>query len=151
MLAATSSSPGSSRLVIARNCAACPLEVASAADAAFQRRHALLEDVGGGVHDAGIDVAELLQREQRGRMVGVLEHEGSASGRSGTARARLAESGVWPACRDFVAKPSWRAGAFGSGIDYQDTIAALQMGSPISKSRGLECRWVVAADQDIII
>ncbi len=32
--------------------------------AAFERRHALLEHVGGRVHDAAIDIAELLQREQ---------------------------------------------------------------------------------------
>ena len=75
MLAATISSPGPSRLVIARNCAACPLDVASAGDAAFERRHALLEDVGGRVHDAGVDVAELLQREQRRGVVGVFERE----------------------------------------------------------------------------
>ena len=46
-------------------------------DAALQRRHALLEDVRGRIHDAGIDVAELLQAKERRRMVGVLEGEGS--------------------------------------------------------------------------
>ena len=49
---------------MARNCAACPLEMASAADAAFERRHALLEHGRGRIHDARVDVAELLQREQ---------------------------------------------------------------------------------------
>ena len=44
--------------------------------AAFERRHALLKDVGGGVHDAGVDVAELLQREQAAGVVGVLEDVG---------------------------------------------------------------------------
>src|SRR5260370_5420075 len=34
----------------------------------------------------------------------------------GKARARLALSGAWPACSDFVAKPISRAGAVGSGI-----------------------------------
>ena len=33
------------------------------ADAAFERGDALLEHVGGRVHDAAVDVAELLQRE----------------------------------------------------------------------------------------
>src|SRR5260370_16160168 len=41
----------------------------------------------------------------------------------GTARARLAESGVCPACRDFVAKPSSRAGTVLSAIFVQDTLS----------------------------
>ena len=32
--------------------------------AAFERRDALLEDVGGRIHDPGVDIAELLQREE---------------------------------------------------------------------------------------
>ena len=48
----------------ARNCAACPLAVASAADAAFERGHPLFEHGGGRVHDARVDVAELLQGER---------------------------------------------------------------------------------------
>ena len=43
------------------------------ADAALQRRDALLEHVGGRVHDAGVDVAELLQREQVGGMIRIVE------------------------------------------------------------------------------
>ena len=39
----------------------------------FERRHPLLERRGGGVHDAGVDVAEALQVEQSGGVVGVLE------------------------------------------------------------------------------
>jgi hypothetical protein len=35
-----------------------------------------LEDVGGGVHDAGVDVPELLEPEQAGRVVGPVEHVG---------------------------------------------------------------------------
>ena len=54
--------------------AACPEASASAGDPAFQRRDALLEDVGGRVHDAGVDVAELLQGEQPRGVVGVVEH-----------------------------------------------------------------------------
>ena len=42
-------------------------------DAAFERRHALFEDVGGGIHDAGVNVPELLQREQCGGVRGILE------------------------------------------------------------------------------
>ena len=43
--------------------------------AALERRHALLENVGGGIHDARIDVAELLQRKQGGGMFGIVENE----------------------------------------------------------------------------
>ena len=39
----------------------------------LQRRHALLKHVGGGVHDAGVDVAELLQRKEPPRVIRVLE------------------------------------------------------------------------------
>ena len=39
----------------------------------FERRHALLEHIGGGVHDARVDVAELLEREQSGGVRGILE------------------------------------------------------------------------------
>ncbi len=42
-------------------------------DAAFERRDALFEHVVGRVHDAGVDVAELFQREQVRRMLGALE------------------------------------------------------------------------------
>ncbi len=35
--------------------------------ATFKSRHALLENIGGGIHDAGVDIAELLQPEQTGR------------------------------------------------------------------------------------
>src|SRR6201999_612952 len=37
-----------------------------AADATFQRRHPLLDHSGGGVHDAGVDVARLGQAEEGG-------------------------------------------------------------------------------------
>ena len=39
----------------------------------FPWKHARLEDVGGGVADTGVDVAELLQGEQVGGVLGVLE------------------------------------------------------------------------------
>ena len=45
--------------------------------AALQRRHPLLEDVGRRIHDPCIDVAELLQAEQRRRMVRIVESVGS--------------------------------------------------------------------------
>ncbi|CAI7977538.1 hypothetical protein FRAHR75_360018 [Frankia sp. Hr75.2] len=45
------------------------------ADPAFEGGDALLEDVLGGVHDPGVDVARLAEREQRGRVVGVAEDE----------------------------------------------------------------------------
>ena len=44
--------------------------------AAFESRDALLKDVGGGVHDAGVDVAELLEREETAGVVGILEEVG---------------------------------------------------------------------------
>ena len=43
--------------------------------AALERGHPLLEDVGGRVHDPGIDVPELLQGEEIGGVLGVLEDE----------------------------------------------------------------------------
>ena len=73
MLDATTSSPAPIRLVMARNCAAWPLDMASAPTPSFERRHALLEHVRGRVHDARVDVAELLQREQFGGVRGILE------------------------------------------------------------------------------
>ena len=42
-------------------------------DAAFERGDALLEHRLGRVHDAGVDVAELLEREQVGRVLGRIE------------------------------------------------------------------------------
>ena len=42
-------------------------------DAAFERGDALLDDVLGRVHDAGVDVARLGEAEQRGGVVGVVE------------------------------------------------------------------------------
>ena len=62
------------------------------ADAAFQVGQALLEHIGGRVHDAGVDVAELLQGEQVGGVLGALElvagglvdrHGAAAGGRVG--------------------------------------------------------------------
>jgi hypothetical protein len=77
------------------------------ADAALERRHALLEDVGRGVHDPGVDVSELLEREEPGGVIGVLEVVGAggvdrdgarAGGRigllSGVEGQRLGEEGA---------------------------------------------------------
>ena len=47
-----------------------------AGGAAFERRDALLQHRVGRVADAGIDVAEGLQAEQRGGVIDVVEHEG---------------------------------------------------------------------------
>ena len=44
--------------------------------AAFERGDALLEHRLRRVHDAGVDVAEGLQPEQRGGVVGIVEDEG---------------------------------------------------------------------------
>ena len=42
--------------------------------AAFEEADALLQHVLGGVHDPGVDVAQLLQGEQVGGVLGALEH-----------------------------------------------------------------------------
>ena len=63
------------------------------ADAAFERRDALLQHVVGRIHDARVDVAELLEREQVGGVLGIAElvgrglinrHSNGAGGRIGT-------------------------------------------------------------------
>ena len=54
--------------------AACPELTASAPTPPSRLGDALLEDVAGGVHDAGVDVAGFLQREEPGGVIGVLEH-----------------------------------------------------------------------------
>ena len=66
-------SPARARLRIARVSAACPDARPRAADAALERGDALLEDVGGRVHDPGVDVAELLEPEEAGGVGGVVE------------------------------------------------------------------------------
>src|SRR5690606_4877540 len=45
--------------------------------AAFERGNALLEHALGRVHDARVDIAELLQAEQRRGMAGIIEYVGS--------------------------------------------------------------------------
>ena len=44
------------------------------ADSALEGRDALLQHVGGRVHDPGVDIAEFLEPEQAGRMLGAFEH-----------------------------------------------------------------------------
>ncbi len=65
-------------------------------DAAFQRSQALLQYVGGGVHDARIDIARYLQVEKVGTVLGVIEgirhrlvdrHRHRAGSRVGTVAA----------------------------------------------------------------
>jgi hypothetical protein len=43
--------------------------------AALERGDALFKDGGRRIADAGVNVAERLQTEQRGRMIDVVEHE----------------------------------------------------------------------------
>ena len=63
-------------------------------NAAFERRHPLLQRITGGIHDARIDVAELLQPEQVRRMLRVAElvgrglHDRHCHGACGTIVAR---------------------------------------------------------------
>ena len=66
-------------------------------DPAFERGDALLQDVGGRIHDAGIDVAELLERKQVGGVLGALELIGSGlidRHRDGARRGISAPAGV---------------------------------------------------------
>ena len=42
-------------------------------DAALERRHPLLKDIRRRIHQAGVDVAKLLEGKQLGSMLGVLE------------------------------------------------------------------------------
>ena len=44
---------------------------------AFQIGHALFKHITGGVHDAGINIAEFLQGKQAGGMFGAVEYIGS--------------------------------------------------------------------------
>ena len=76
--------------------------------AAFQRRDALFQHGVGRVADAGIDVAERLQPEQRGGMVGIVEHE-----RRGLIDRRGARAG---------GGIGLRAGMHGEGRKSGDTI-----------------------------
>ena len=85
-------SPTRARFWIAKADAACPLAERQSRDAPFERGDALLEHVGGRIHDPGIDVAEFLEREQVGGVLGALEliggglvdrHRDGAGGRIG--------------------------------------------------------------------
>ncbi len=58
------------------NCADWPQDMASAGDPIFQRRYALLENICCRVHDARVDVAEFLEREEFGGLLGIFEDEG---------------------------------------------------------------------------
>ena len=118
VLEETISSPGAHQAGDGQELRRLPARGGQAGDAAFERRHALLENGRGGVHDAGIDVAELLRARTERRRARNPRKRTTWSGRSGTARARLALSGVWPACRQRVEKPIWRAGSVWSAIRF---------------------------------
>ena len=66
-------SPASAMFSTANVSAAWPLATQEGAGAALERGDALLDDVLGRVLDAGVDVAELGQREQVRGVVGVVE------------------------------------------------------------------------------
>ena len=65
--------PAWTRLNSATAIACWPLASGQGPDAAVQRGHPLLEDVGGGIHQPGVDPAEFLQGEQVGGVFGALE------------------------------------------------------------------------------
>ena len=48
--------------------------VGEGGDTTFECGDALFEHVGGGVHDTGVNVAELFEAEEFGRMVGIPKH-----------------------------------------------------------------------------
>ena len=73
------------------------------ADAALERRDALLQHRHGGVGDARVDVPCALQVEQAGRMLGIVEHVGRRLVDRHRARA-VAGSGRCPACSERVSK-----------------------------------------------
>ena len=54
--------------------AACTAGEGQARRAAIEGRQPLFQDVGRGVHQAGVDVAELAQAEQVRRVLGVVKH-----------------------------------------------------------------------------
>ncbi len=66
------------------------------AHAAFQSRHALFEHRRGRIHDARINVAEALQVEQIGGVLGIFEDVGSGLVNRHRARARF---GIRPLAR----------------------------------------------------
>ena len=66
-------SPARARLRIVNVSAAWPDATPRAPDSALESGDALLEHVGGRVHDPGVDVPELLQPEEASGVVGVVE------------------------------------------------------------------------------
>ena len=56
----------------------------------------------GGIHEAGVDVAEFFQREEIGRVLGAVEYIGELVRWMGTPRDLVVGSGCWPACRQRV-------------------------------------------------
>ena len=74
------------------------------ADALLQRGYALLEDVGGGVHDPCVNVALFGEREQVRRPLGIVEDVGGGLV-DGTARAVVVGSTSCPACNARVSNP----------------------------------------------
>ena len=104
--------PASARFRMARVSAAWPRghgERTGDADgglgAALEAGDAGLEDPLGRVHDPGVDVADLGQREQVGGVVGVAELVGRSSGRSGRPGHRWSGPAPGPAWIWRVSKP----------------------------------------------
>ncbi len=72
----TISSPALARVVTDERLGSLSGGGCQARDAAFEGRDPLLEDVGRGVHDAGVDVAELLEAEETGGVIGIVKNVG---------------------------------------------------------------------------
>ena len=78
------------------------------ADAAFQVGDALLEDIGGGVHDAGVDVAQFFAGRRGWRRARCRGTGRRWSGRSARRAHRWWDRATWPACSWRVVKPYCR-------------------------------------------
>ena len=95
-------SPGTSMVNSAEDCAARPLAKATAPMPPLEVREALLEGGNGGIHDAGVRVAVLLEVEVCGCRFGILEdvarrlvdRDGAGSGGRFRARPRVDGPGV---------------------------------------------------------
>ena len=63
----------------------------------LEQRHALLQHVGRGIHQPGVDVAQFLEGEQIRRVLGVAEHDRSWCGRPAPRATVVVGSGCVPA------------------------------------------------------
>jgi len=124
-------SPARARLRIVSVSAAWPDATPQRPYAALEGGDPLLEDVGCRVHDPGVDVAEFLQPEEPGGVVGVVEDvAGGGVDRDG-ARLRRGST-CWPA---WTARVSRRK----AGVFWSDTMISWTGRSSAASSQ--TCGW----------